>query len=73
LLGGASAIGTVAGAQLCGVLSVPPTQTERRKTGCGRMRDRAGKTYPFDKLRAGPQGLKPDVFSIIYGPNKVVP
>jgi hypothetical protein len=42
-------------------------------TGCGKMRDRAGKTYPFDKLRAGSQGLKPDVFSIIYGPTKVVP
>jgi hypothetical protein len=33
----------------------------------------AGKTYPFDKLRAGSQGLKPDVFSIVYGPTKVVP
>ena len=31
------------------------------------------KTYPFDKLRAGSQGLKPDVVSIIYGPTKVVP
>jgi hypothetical protein len=44
------------------------------------MRDQAGKAYPFDKLprpagagRAGSQGLKPDVFSIIYGPTKVVP
>jgi hypothetical protein len=35
--------------------------------------DRAGKTYPFDKLRAGSQGLKPDVFSILYGPTKVAP
>jgi hypothetical protein len=50
------------------------------KTGCGKSRDRTGKTYPFDKLprqagagRAGSQGLKPDVSSIIYGPTKVVP
>jgi hypothetical protein len=28
-------------------------------------RDRAGKTYP--------QGLKPNIFSIVYGPTKVVP
>jgi hypothetical protein len=42
-------------------------------TGCGKIRNRTGKTYPFDKLRAGSQGLKPDVFSIIYGPTKVVP
>ena len=33
----------------------------------------AGETYPFDKLRAGSQGLKPDVFPIAYGPTKVVP
>jgi hypothetical protein len=37
------------------------------------MGNRSGKTYPFDKLRAGSQGLKPDAFSIIYGPTKVVP
>jgi hypothetical protein len=48
-------------------------QPAKLLTGCGKIRDRAGKTYPFDKLRAGSQGLKPDVFSIIYGPNKVVP
>ena len=37
-------------------------------TGCVKTRDRAGKTY----LRE-PQGLKPEVFSIIYGTTKVVP
>jgi hypothetical protein len=32
----------------------------------------AAETYPFDKLRAGSQGLKPNVFSSLYGPTKVV-
>ena len=49
--------------------------------GCLRFRTRFGgrdNSYPgeFDarrRTKAVPQGLKPDVFSILYGPTKVVP
>jgi hypothetical protein len=37
--------------------------------GCGKIRGRTEKTYPFDKLRAGSQGLNPDVFSINLRPD----
>ena len=41
--------------------------------GCGEIRDRTTKTYPFDKLRAGSQGLKPSSARVVYGTAEAVP
>jgi hypothetical protein len=38
-----------------------------------KIRDRTRKTYPFDKLRAGSQGLKPSSARVVYGTAEAVP